>query len=370
MGGYTLNNIALKYVFLILSLFLVGCQSTLEGVGQEHAKEVKKWQELARYAGNELKHLGLTITTGVQINQSTEQTTYSLIRIQLNQDANHTEIDLLSPEFAEKFSCSKECQRLGLYDSNFAKQETQLTSFFFAKEGSFFEFYGRLTQLNEILAYYRASSPAILKKYLTLMLNRRQVFNSLSAFLDDLEKHVTEDKLIAFTKSGFVSPVTDRASSTFLHDVTANFPIDDEDVSDLSFPDDNWNVIPGHDWSVMPDDNWVSNTLYTKHESWEQAKKNNIQVGSIVCTFSDNSFGVVEELKVNEVTLKIIAQARVMIDGMKIYPRSGHLFSAVDSFYFVKGSLKDTYSRSDIAACNIEHLKRGRSEKSIKSIDK
>jgi hypothetical protein len=394
MVDSALKSMALKYACLLLILLLLGCQSSLNKIGQEHAKEVLKWQELARYAGNELKYLGLTVTTGVQINQSAGQTSYSIIKVQLNRDSNHTEIDLLSPEFAEKFACGTECQKLGLYDSNFAKQETQLTQFFFAEEGRFFEFYGRLTLLNDTLADYRASSPAILKKYLALMLNRKLVFNTLSEFLDNLEMHVTEEKLLAFSNSGFISPVENRLSSTFVDDVVAALP-NDWQVDDLRMPDDDWLVndlrMPDDDWLVndlrMPDDDWLVNDLrmpaddwdsnpltpdmllvkiaqdlptsYARHESWEQAKQNTIQLGSIACTFSDNSFGVVKSLEANKVTLQVIGQARVIVDGMKLYLKPGHLFTATESFYFVKSTLNETYLLSDIATCNIENLKRG-----------
>ena len=381
MGRYTLNIMVNKYGFILFCLLFVGCQSKIEKIGQQHAEEVLKWQELARYAGNELKYLGLTVTAGVQINQSAEGTTYSIVNVQLNRDANHTEVDLLSPEFAEKFACGKDCQKLGLYDSNFTKPETQLSSFFFEEEGRFFEFYGRLTRLNYTLADYRASSPDILKKYLTLMFNRKLSFNSLSEFIDNLEKHVTENKLLAFSKSGFISPVEDRLSSMFIDDLTANLPTEWEiNVDDVKMPDDDWNSnAPTPDelfytgltpdelfyTGLTPDElfyaNLISKTasLSVITSNWEQAKQNALQVGSIVCSFSDNSFGVVKELVANEATLDVIAQARVLVDGMKLYLQPGYLFTSAESFYFVKGSPNQTYTLSDIATCNVEHLKRG-----------
>jgi hypothetical protein len=391
MGRYTLNIMVNKYGFILFCLLFVGCQSKIEKIGQQHAEEVLKWQELARYAGNELKYLGLTVTAGVQINQSAEGTTYSIVNVQLNRDANHTEVDLLSPEFAEKFACGKDCQKLGLYDSNFTKPETQLSSFFFEEEGRFFEFYGRLTRLNDTLADYRASSPDILKKYLTLMFNRKLSFNSLSEFIDNLEKHVTENKLLAFSKSGFISPVEDRLSSMFIDDLTANLPTEWEiNVDDVKMPDDDWNsnastpdelfytgltpdelfytgLTPDELFytGLTPDElfyaNLISKTasLSVITSNWEQAKQNALQVGSIVCSFSDNSFGVVKKLEANDVTLDVIAQARVLVDGMKLYLQPGYLFTSAESFYFVKGSPNQTYTLSDIATCNVEHLKRG-----------
>jgi hypothetical protein len=389
MGRYTLNSMLNKYSLVLLSLVIVGCQSKLDKIGQEHAKEVMKWQELARYAGNELKYLGLTVTAGVQVNQNPEGTSYSIVKVQLNRDANHTEIDLLSPELAEKFACGLDCQKLGLYDSNFAKPETQLSSFFFEEEGRFFEFYGRITRLNYILADYRASSPDILNKYLMLMLNRKLTFNSLSEFIDNLEKHVTEDKLLAFSQSGFISPVEDRLSSTFIDDLTANLPTEWEiNVDDAKMPDDNWNsdaskpdelfytgVTPDELFYTgsTPDELFFSNlksktaNLSGITSNWEQVKQNPIQLGSIACSFSDNSFGVVKKLETNEVTLDVIAQARVLVDGMKLYLQPGHLFTSAVSFYFVKGSPNQTYALSDIAPCNIDHLKQG--QKSTKNIN-
>jgi hypothetical protein len=395
-----------KYLWLPISFLLIGCQATLSDIGQDHAKEVTKWKELSRYAGNELKHLGLTVTAGVQINENAEGTTYSIVDVRLDRDADTTEIDLLSPEFAEKFACGEECQKLGLYDSNFGKQETQLTSFFYTEEGRFFEFYGRLTRLNEVLADYRTTSPAVLDKYLTLMLNRALVFDSLADFIKDLEVHITEEKLLAFSGSGFISPVSDRSSSTFLEDVIASFPSDFQN-DNLTQPGEDWQVdnseMPGNDWQINdsaepsedwqlddskrpsddwiigesrePSDDWGSNGLIpsgllagitqglttsnSSYQSWDQARQYMVQVGSIACSFSDNRFGVVKAVDANNVTLEVIAQARVVVDGMKLYPQAGHLFTAADSFYFVKGLLEETYPLSDIATCNVEHLQRG-----------
>ena len=280
--------------------------------------------------------------------------------MQLNRNANSTEIDLLSPEFAEKFACGKKCQKLGLYDSNFVKQETQLTSFFFTEEGRFFEFYGRLTRLNVILMDYRATSPVILKEYLSLMLNRKLTFDSLIEFVEHLEIHITEQKILAFSKSGFISPVSDRLSSTFLDDLIANLPKDWE-VEDLKKPGDDWNAN-----ALTPDELWLTNflssttpTTETIRKNWIQAKKHPIHVGSIVCSYSNNIFGLVTGIENNKVTLEVIAQAKMVVDGFKQYTHPGYLFTAPESFYFIKAPLKKSYPQSDIAPCNIEHFKRG-----------
>jgi hypothetical protein len=347
-----------KYACVLYGVLLFGCQSGIKQIGQEHAEEVLKWQELARYAGNELKYLGLTVTAGVQVNQGLEGTTYSIVKVQLNQNADHREIDLLSPEFAEKFACGTDCQKLGLYDSNFVEQKTQLTSFFFSEEGRFFEFYGRLTRLNETLAFYRASSPDILDKYLTLMLNRKLVFDSLAEFIDDLETHISEDKLLAFSRNGFISPIEDRLSPTFLDDVIVSLP--KVHGNEVTMPEDNWNN------NALTADELFYDRLLAKtasasniDENWKQAKQHTLQVGSIACSYSDNSFGVVKLLQANQVTLQVIAQARILVDGMKLYPQPGYLFTAAESFYFVEGTPNETYPASDVATCNIENLKRG-----------
>lgn len=424
MGRGALNMRAITYTFILLTLTFAGCQSNLEKIGQDHATEVIKWQKLAEYAGNELKPLGLTITAGVQIHHEEDNLSFSIVNVQLNRSSNHTEIDLLSPKFAEKFACNNECQNLGLYDSNFVTPKTQLANFFFIEEGRFFEFYGKLTRLNELLAFYRASSPEILNKYLTLMLNRKMKFNSLSAFMQYLESHITEDNLLAFSQSGFVSPVKDRLSSSFVKDLMVNIPIDVKDKnatpSGLSVVDENWTAadsnwtknddestqpdshwalsgddanMPNNDWVLSdddinmpnkdwfssdnelnrPDNNWIT-TAQTPDEllsltnfnasanklvidaNWQRAKLHNIQVGAIVCSFSDNSLGLVKEINADHVTLDLIAQARLLIDGMNLYPQAGYLFSAVKSYYFVKSETKASYPLSDIAACDLTQL--------------
>jgi hypothetical protein len=340
----------------------------VEKIGQAHAKEVLKWQELARYAGDELKHLGLTVTAGVQINQSGEEMSYSIVKVQLNRQSTNTEIDLLSPQFAEKFVCGKDCQRLGLYNSKFTTQETQLTHFFFTEEGRFFEFYGGLTKLNETLAYYRASSPVILNTYLTWMWRQKLVFNSLAEFIDHLKIHITEEKLVAFSKNDFITTVSDRSSPAFLADLAAtlsnNWQDDILSAMESRNPKDDW------DAKVITPDKLLQNewlaiiaqdlpTSDAKREGWEQARQNTLQLGSIACTFSDNSLGLVTELEANRATLEMIGQARKIVDGMKLYAQPGYLFNKPRSFYFVKESIRETYLLSDLATCNMEELLHG-----------
>jgi hypothetical protein len=177
----------------------------------------------------------------------------------------------------------------------------------------------------------------------------------------------------------------------FIDDLTANLPTEWEiNVDDVKMPDDDWNsnastpdelfytgltpdelfytgLTPDELFytGLTPDElfyaNLISKTasLSVITSNWEQAKQNALQVGSIVCSFSDNSFGVVKKLEANDVTLDVIAQARVLVDGMKLYLQPGYLFTSAESFYFVKGSPNQTYTLSDIATCNVEHLKRG-----------
>jgi hypothetical protein len=190
------------------------------------------------------------------------------------------------------------------------------------------------------------------------MLNRKLVFDSLAEFIDDSETHISEDKLLAFSKSGFISPIEDRLNPTFLGDVIVSLPT--IHGNELIIPENNWSN------NALTADELFYDRLLTKttrasiiNENWEQAKQHTLQVGSIACSYSDNSFGVVKLLQANQVTLQVIAQARILVDGMKLYPQPGYLFTAAESFYFVEGTPNETYPASDVATCNIENLKRG-----------
>jgi len=376
-----------------LCLLFTGCQSKIDRVGQGHAKEVIKWQELARYAGNELKPLGITVTAEVEIIPSQAGNSFSIVNVKLNRNINKTQIDLLSPTFAEKFACGKKCENLSIYNESFDKQETQLTNFFLVKEGAFFEFYGNLTVFNETLAYYHASSPDVLTKYLNWMMSQNESSKSLSEFLKYLDDFLTEDNLLAFAKSGFISPFEDDLSPTFLAADNIDLPNSDEQnyIERGIEPDSAWLLetdnqnndlisneadfkIPSDDWSldeVILEDNELTPdmllhlnllneqnnslaTSYSKVESWQQAINREVQVGSAVCTFLDNTFGIVKMLIGNKVTIELIGQARTVIDGMKETPDSGHLFSGAETFYFEEVKTEKVYLLSDVAVCDIE----------------
>ncbi|MDU0354643.1 hypothetical protein RS130_12600 [Paraglaciecola aquimarina] len=361
-----------------------------------------------------MKPYGLTITAGVQINSTSEPLSFSIVNVQLNHDSNSTEVDLLSPAFAEKFACAEECQNLGLYDSAFKNEQTQLTSFFYAEEGRFFEFYGRLTRLNTALADYRASVPEILEKYLTLLLNRQLKFNSLAAFIDHLEQNITEEKLLAFSKSGFISPVSNSLSPTYKQDLIASLSdylttdlqvVESDFLTDSKSPGGNWNrgksINPDNNWiktdsmeesnnwiktnsieesknwiktnSIEESKNWdtnmptpdervgkqlgtVASTGLTMLENWQQAKLKSIYLGALVCSYSDNTFGLVKKIGTERIQIDVIAQARVLIDGLSLYPQPGYLFSQTRPFYFVKTVQNDSYAISDIAPCNFQNI--------------
>jgi hypothetical protein len=78
-----------------------------------------------------------------------------------------------------------------------------------------------------------------------------------------------------------------------------------------------------------------------------------------VCSYSDNIFGLVTGIDNSKITLDVIAQAQMVVDGVKQHTPQGYLFTAPESFYFIKAPLNETYPQSDIATCNVEHLKRG-----------
>jgi|GEM_PF-2821496 len=402
MGGGSLKSVGIKYICVLLSLLMLGCQSSISNIGKKHAKEIIKWQELARYAGNELAYLGFTVTTGVQIIQNGPQITYKIVKVQLNRSADHTEVDLLSPKLETKFACGTECKKLSLYNAKFATPETQLTHFFLSNEGAFFEFYGRLVQLNHKLAHYRASSPDILDKYLSWMLNQDRVYNSLSEFLDNFERDLSQDKLLAFAQSGFRSPLLQQknvdinnegnghSESKEIAEVTSESSRWSTSEQEIIKPNAAWkdeaiqsNAVwqtegdkPNDDWdleelvlvsSVQTPDKLLIDSLLandkraladslTKQTSWQLAKQNQLNVGSIACTYSDNSFGFVKSFAKKQVTLAVKGQASVIVDGMKHSPQAGHLFNDQSALYFVKTSREVSYPLSDVAPCYIEHL--------------
>jgi len=199
---------------------LIACQSQVEKAGDMHAKDVLVWKELAKYAGDELGYWGLTVTGSVQMLETEVGAEYKLTNIKLARKGQKIDIDLLSPEFAEKFACGLECKELNLYQPEESKALSLLSEFIDKEEGNFFRFYGQLTNLNKKIRLYRKASPQYMMKYLTWVRVNNKGTESLQDFVNLLEEYFTEDKLASFIRGEF--DVDDNSKLMLLSDGEVN----------------------------------------------------------------------------------------------------------------------------------------------------
>ncbi|MDU0112948.1 hypothetical protein RT723_08055 [Psychrosphaera aquimarina] len=226
----------------------------------------------------------------------------------------------------------------------------------------------------------KSESPSETKKYLNWIVEQNESFNSLGEFIGYFEEMLEADKFITFIEN---SNILANGNGYELDDFSiSNIELEDypsdginqetamTDINDLPYIEGS-NGIPhgilNTNFSVGTPYKQVIQTLiekeesklphsYQKQQTWLFAKTQKIKEGDWVCTFSDNSFGVVKVISTDTVLLKIHGQARHIIDGVKLLPLAGHLFSENKDFYFVKKQIEQSYRLSDVAPCGIDYV--------------
>ncbi|MBU2917116.1 hypothetical protein KO505_03950 [Psychrosphaera sp. F3M07] len=383
-------------IVLVFFLLLLGCQTKLDKAGYRHAADITAWRELARYSNIELSYWGLTITANIQVVEGTEGLEYELKNIKLSPINGNSDLDLLSSQFMTRFACKDDCKSLSKYNTKEQFLGSLLSNFFEQQEGQFFRFYGRLTQLSDHMNLLKSESPSETKKYLNWIVEKNESFNSLGEFIGYFEEMLEADKFITFIENSNIfesgnryeldsypnDGINQETAMTDINDLpyreTVMNDINDlpygetamTDINDLPYREGS-NGIPNGilntNFSVETPYKQVIQSLieqeesklphsYQKQQTWLFAKTKKINEGDWVCTFSDNSFGVVKVISKDTVLLKIHGQARHIIDGVKLMPLAGHLFSENKDFYFIKKQLEQSYRLSDVAPCGIDYV--------------
>ena len=356
---------------LSLILLLGACTSTMDESAQQHAKDVKKWKELASYAGDELKYWDYTVTAEIKVDMDGEQKQFKLADVKLGNKSLTKRIDLLSPEFAEKFVCGEECEFVSLYKGSEGINPTALSQFFEASEGQFFRFYGKMLNVNEKLKLYRETVPNYLKMLLVRVIHTNKSYDSELEFIDELSSLLEEENFRRFIETDTLDGQEKRI---VMEDITTDLPTENphmdglpwnngSDVQenrvsqfDLHYADP---MESTEDESIMlafveREEQELLNSQF-RVETLKSARAVVINVGDTVCTFSDNRFGEVESITGDDLMVKLVGTAKMIVDGLKTEAPEGYLYGNLQNVHFVRLHGSDIYNRSDLSACNINY---------------
>jgi hypothetical protein len=175
-----------------MSCFLLagfGCQSTLDIAGGEHKTVSEKWRALSNYAESNIGNYGITITARLAIG---EDENFKLTHFKITNKPSRQDIDLLTPNFENKYICSPTCYQLIEY-FNFSGQDgtTLLTNYFDRHEFELFKFYGDIQLLNNQLVKLANHDQRLLQSYLTSLAHQSTSFERAKEFTQFLNTILT-----------------------------------------------------------------------------------------------------------------------------------------------------------------------------------
>lgn len=346
-----------QFLYLLLLTVLTGCQTAIESVGDNHFSSAVKWKQLASYTGDELLNSGYTITGNLRIKKQSDISQFVLTDIKLVNLQKLSGINLLSPSFRKETICGEKCHILSSTKSD--KSETVLTQFLRENEAELFEFYGRLTLLNKKLIRYGQTERDLLINYLNWIVKKNQIYSTPLDFIADFETYINDESITAYVESK--------------GDLNLNKKLIAYDDFDKSMYSEGENVPnPTDDWfdegvvkptldeqlierAIIESENMLPYSVIIS-KNWQESKKRLFDTGDIVCTFSDNVFGVVEWVEQENVSIARKGIANRIVDGVKVSAMSGHLFSHLETFYFSKLDDSEVYNKSDVATCAIGYM--------------
>lgn len=359
---------------LILIFFftmLSACQTPIERAGSEHKYDKLKWNVLSKYSINRLKEFDLTVTAKVeQVNDSKSK--FKLSNIKLTSLHKVDGLDLLSPNVISNFACGKVCVPL----SSMKMQNSSVFSAFFEEfEGPLFEFYGKLMLINDKLSAYKKGGGDVFRDYMRELEVQNIRFDSLEDFLMFLDKSISREKVLEYAKNNnnldlnkqYLLLGDDDGSGSY------DLPTQEYNSTDDLPNQENSDETPDYLWSAknnnlvnykLTQDEQINENLrleeesnlswnYKKKESWSIAKARKLLLGSPVCSYSDNSFGIVKSIKARLVEVEMEGIIKVIIDGVIRPAPEGHIFSGhTDAYYLPLTGLK-VFPVSDVARCNL-----------------
>jgi hypothetical protein len=380
---------SLRHSFIVMTLLLNACTTSTQIAGEDHRSAAQKWYALSQYTTSHLPTYGYSITARLETTTLNSDSGLQLTKIKLEPKADNFRLNLLKPNFMDKYICSPQCSQLIEYESEQGENgETLLATYLTQYEFELFAFYGEMFVLNDVLSSLRNENEQLLYEYLRYVSTKQDEFTSLkemTTFLkgqltlpafrqfvnepelryEGLANHFLKNNKAHFNPKqpeelwGYVSSSSNDDSALISPDLNWN-----KIESALISPDENWNKIestsnPVEHWSLASESKeqllWlVQKETQSEISVWEDAKHIPIELGTYVCSFTDNYFGMVFSVTPIDVIVLIQGQANTHLDGMNNNLPIGSLFHENANIEFLPMVEKRTFLRTDIAPCAIQ----------------
>jgi hypothetical protein len=324
---------------------LLGCQSTLNTAGQDHALVVKKWQQLAQYIDDSTTNNPFTIVGKLTVDTESDKQKFILSNIHLSQQETMFELNLIRPTFENKYICLPICLQLTEYFSTSKENSTMLNIYFEQHEFELFKFYGDVVLQNDSINTLYEFSPVAATRYFNWLILKGQKFSDLASISQFLTSALTQDSLIAFLNDPDKFYASLLAQSKDTINTLNVWSTDDEQG-----PMENWTSMPTADETLYIK-NGLSQDL--RLQNWLKIKDKPLAIGDQVCNYSQNEFGTVNGIMGNQVQVRLVGKLIKFEDGMPVSTLSGDIYNLKSHQLFAPINRVESYKADVIAPCDL-----------------
>lgn len=373
-----------QVMILILLALTSACSTSIKIAGEKHRIATEKWKELSNYTSSELPNLGFTVIAKLGTSVKDDTTELNFSEIKLATQSNLLSLDLLVPDFANKYICKPVCSQFTEYDTLYSVEgRTLLDRYLTQHEFQLFAFYGDMFVLNDALNLLQQENSGLFYYYLNYLTLIQEDFTSLDELTDFLTNHLSLERYQEFIsnpqaqqKSLLSKSFSSNASQLSLfYSINPNEKWNDDALTNdpsskwnddalTNDPSSKWNISSGSidpyvNWdqttNIPEQQTWLATTTRSEaNSSWSDVKNMPLKTGELVCSYNENYFGMVEIVTSgNRVNVFLQGQVQQYIDGTLINYKPGILFEPVENIVFLPLAESKVFALNDVAPCDI-----------------
>jgi len=323
----TMHNSCL--ILLSLTL-LLSCQ-TVQQVENEFISTQKAWQSIAMssaqlYKKHQLIILAKPIWSETELERVFSITDISFSKAEKNENESPYHLNLLDPKFTYKFACGWYCELLN--EVKYTKingDSVYLSKLYSQNQEALIKFYDDLILIEELINNLNITPDTLQVRFLKLKQTSIS-FGSLTQATEFMKDTLT-------TNAPYFTPENQGGSPEIIGPLQSKVETVDSNIVES----------PG-----------VNNHLndYPKQFSDKEV----FYIDQFVCSFKDNYFGNIIDIKDSKLAVNLTGQAKATSNSKDniINRKPGYLFKQSGDFTYIQLSEIKVFQKTDISACDIK----------------
>ena len=326
MRHYNMTRQILRQSILVLSTSLVfACQSLDQSV-HIYMQDKKAWQSLADTSVSLYKQHKLIISAVPKWQETGYGRHYQLVDFSFSKPLDQYRINLLSPDFSNKYVCNWYCELLNEVATEKPKGHfTYLSKLYADNESELVNFYEQLIALEDHMLALELPPQTLTLRLMKLQHSTEQ-FDSLTQVIAHLYQYIDSEQSV-------FEPVAQLASAQ-----TGT----SEQGNDTSSPS---NQLLATQQDLPSDEQQTSE---------QEQSKILLLNEQLVCSYQENFFGRVLEQSATKVAITLLGQAKQIIAGEIINLAPNTLYSGESTFRYLELAGIKVFDRGDIMPCQID----------------